>query len=177
MSGATRKSILLVLGKLGITKVAHLWDHTSGSWKSFKENLRRLRNIPTDLKILTEQFLNDTQTAASITEDNPTDPDLWRWSNELPTNRGFSLTNKQTYLLLLEDNDEWAHLNLRWNRQDSEQTWRQRWNLIWRSDLTKRAKLSIWRVIINSMYNLERALKIGHRDGYCNICPGQLGSN
>lgn len=51
------KNIVLVLGKLGITTVAYLWDSTSNTWKPFSDKLTRLQNIPADLKDLIEQFL------------------------------------------------------------------------------------------------------------------------
>lgn len=40
-----------------------------------------------------------------------------------------------------------------------------------------RAKLFLWRIIMNNMYNEERALKLGHGDGCWSICPGIPGSN
>lgn len=95
----------------------------------------------------------------------------------MPTNGGFFLTNQQTYLLLLDEYVEWQTLNMRWERMDFEQEWTKSWKQIWGLDLTCRAKLFIWRILMNNMYRMERAQKIGHEDGYCPLCPRILEMN
>lgn len=45
------------------------------------------------------------------------------------------------------------------------------------SNLTQRAKLFIWHIIMNSMYNQARAQKIGHMDGCCSLYLGQQENN
>lgn len=65
-----------------------------------------------------------------IMDEKPIDPDLWTWANDVPTNGTFALSNRQTYLLLLEDHDEWVTLNTRWNREDLDIIWGKRWKML-----------------------------------------------
>lgn len=75
-----------------------------------------LGNIPEELKGMTKQFLAAIQATSSIIEAHQIDPNLSCWSSEIPINGGFYLKNKQTYLLLLEDKNEWELLNMHWKR-------------------------------------------------------------
>lgn len=141
MEEVTLKNITLTLGKIDITKVGHLWQLADNSWNSFEEKLDRSRGIPENMRMLTTQFLQSMYEATQTMEESPTNPDLWSWANEVPTNGSFALSNRQTYLLLLEDHNEWKTLNTRWNREDSNITWGKWWKMLWGSDLTRRAKL------------------------------------
>lgn len=51
------------------------------------------------------------------------------------------------------------------------------WKLLWGSDLTRRAKLFIWRLIMNNMYNLVFIQKIGHGNGDFPMCQGHPETN
>lgn len=173
----TLKNITLTLGKIGITKAGNLWEPTNNSWKSFEEKLLRTRGIPSEMRVLTSQFLQLMYKATRVIDERTTDPDLWTWANDVPTNGSFALTNRQTYLLLLEDHDEWVTLNSQWSRQDSKLIWGKRWKMLWGFDLTHRAKLFIWQILMNSMYNMERVQKVGHGDGCCTVCPSTQETN
>lgn len=141
MPRATIKNITLTLGKLGITKAVHLWEPNGGSWRSFDDKMARVRGITPELRALTAQFLIVIQEANTVIEEKLTDPDIWRWSNDLPTNGRFMLINQQTYLLLLKEYSERQTLNTRWGRSDIEQIWTKRWKIVWGSDLTRQAKM------------------------------------
>lgn len=118
LSTVTCKSLTHVMGKLEVTRVAHLWDPTRDSQKNFDKNLDCIRGVPVELKEITSHLLEAIQETKFITEEKPTDPNIWSQSNNLHANKGFSLTNQQTYLPLLED--EWTNLNNRWQRQELE---------------------------------------------------------
>lgn len=72
-------------------------------------------------------FMIVVQTTTSTTEEALKDPDIWVWSNETPTNGGFTLLNKKPYLMILEGQGKWKHLNTRWHWSDIEKTWTTQW--------------------------------------------------
>lgn len=109
----------MVMGKLGVTKATHLWDNQHDAWKLFEEKLNCICGVPIELKDITIHLIDSLQETSGILAGNMIDFDLWSWSNDLPTNGGFSLTNQQTYLLLEEQN-EWVTLNSYWKRNDME---------------------------------------------------------
>lgn len=86
--------------------MGHLWQPVDNTWKSFEDKLNTIRGIPMELRVLMAQFLQSIYEAARITEDTPTDLDRWFWANDAPTNGSFTLSNRQTYLLLLEDHEK-----------------------------------------------------------------------
>lgn len=139
--------------------------------------MERIRGVPQELKELASTILEDLQEASTVIIEKDTDPDLWCWANGTPTNGTFRLNNRQTYRTLLSESEEWKTLNARWRRQDPEPIWEARWKKIWGSDLTRRTKLFLWRIVMNSMYNMVRAQKLGHGDGYCPLCPGHEETN
>lgn len=136
-----------------------------------------VRGISSELRELKTQFLAIIQDATFITDAKPSDPNLWCWSNKMPTNGGLSLTNQQTYLPLIDKYAEWQTLNTRWERWDLEQEWAKNWKQIWGLDLLRQEKLFIWRILMKNMYNMEGALKIGHKDGCFPLCPEILEMN
>lgn len=120
-------SLNIILGKLGVTKVEHLWDEVNQGWPNYNAKMARMRNVPHGQWDLLSTFLETFLTTESTTSKTQVNSDLWQWSNNLLTNEGFVLSNAQIYTLLLQESTEWEHLNRRWSRTDNQQTWEMRW--------------------------------------------------
>lgn len=108
------------------------------------------------MRELTTQFLGSLQVVEQVSIDKVIDPNLQSQTNKIPTKGTFLLKNQQMYLLLLLDHDEWATLNLRWGRSDTQQVWALHWKQLWGLDLTKRAKILVQHIIMNNTYNMVR---------------------
>lgn len=111
METCTRKIIVFALWKMGITKAAHLWEIKNKSWKSFEDKLKCTQGIPTKIKELVIMPLNSLQTTTIVTQDKALKPDLWKWAQGTLTNGTFSFNNQKTYLMFLNDFEEWKTLN------------------------------------------------------------------
>lgn len=142
----------LTLGKLGATTAKHLWDALENSWKGFEEKMSRLRSIPPWLHDLISEFLEAISTTEGITWNRQVEPKLWCWSNDMPTDGGFILSNSKIYSLLLQVSKEWEYLNKKWDQIDSEKTWSKRWKMIWGSDLTRQSNIFIWKICMNGLF-------------------------
>lgn len=129
-----------------------------------------IRGIPQWLKDLTFKFLEAIMQAKNLSWNAPIDPDVWVWSNDIPTHGGFLLPNAKIYALILQVSIEWQHLNHKWQRTDEENIWKQRWKRLWGSDLTQRAKTFLWYICKNGLFTQERAQKIGKSDDSCKSC-------
>lgn len=101
MEKGTLKILTLTLEKLGITKVAHLWNNKENTWRSFEAKLEHTCNIPPKIKDLVTHILKILQEATSMTTTKEVNPDLWSWVDGTPSNGTFMLANQHTYLVLL----------------------------------------------------------------------------
>lgn len=132
----------ITLGKLRTTKATHLWDDSTGTWRSFNQKLAHLRGIPEALAKLVLQFIVTLQASNRINNNQILDPALWTRSNDTPTNGGFTILNKMAYMLILGDSLEWHYLNNKWNKGDTKEQWRERWKKLWGSNLIRGLKSS-----------------------------------
>lgn len=103
------------LGKLEITQATHLWNEDVDRWRSFENKLARLQGIPTGLADLVLHFIVEVQEAKGITNNKTLDPGLWKWSKNMPTDGGFTISNKLAFELILGKFTEWQRLHERWN--------------------------------------------------------------
>lgn len=55
MEGNHLQDLDITLDKQGITKVSHMWDETTNTWRTFDYKLGRLRGIPDWLEDLVQQ--------------------------------------------------------------------------------------------------------------------------
>lgn len=139
--------------------MAHLWEAKTNTWRNFEVKMARLRSVPQWLRDLTSKFLVAITQATGITRSTQINSDLWSWSNNSPTNGGFTLPNSQVYALLQKKSKELMHLNTKWGRTDDKASWNKRWKKLWGLDLTKKAK--IWLICSNGLFTQERAQKLG----------------
>jgi hypothetical protein len=86
----------------------------------------------------------------------------------------FDITAQQAYHLLFESKPNNAQLKSWWQVQETANIWKIRWQLLWGSDISLRAKTFIWQVISNRLFTNERAKKFGHGTGNCKTCPSQI---
>lgn len=89
-------------------------------------------------------------------------PNKWHLLVEQPPN----VPNATIMIKGVETLNE--HLN-----RHNEEPWETRWKRILGSDLTRRSKLFLKRIVMNSMYNMARVQQLGHDNGCCPLYLGQ----
>ncbi|KAL3697958.1 hypothetical protein R1sor_012034 [Riccia sorocarpa] len=167
-SSINDRVLLPIMKKLGFSVLVHLQD-CSGAWKNFRRELRhreiRLTEVQereiTNLHVL----LRKTRTEVSMLQHS----DSWRWESSEQSWKGWNRST-QFWAKLLPRKEEAEDLTPKWNMQEAQITWKQRWKAVWGSSGSYQSKIWIWRVLKNGFFTSERAERIGVSDEPCHRC-------
>lgn len=147
LNEGTTISLLAIMSKLGIMWAQDFWDNSTHAVKDFEEKFRRIQGLTPELDTTTHQLITTTQGVDGICGKLVPDLDKWIWTSGDPMAGTFSLLNKTTYLLLLR-----PQMPRKWLMTDGSG-----WKILWRFDLTRRAKIILWRITMQGLYPREHA--------------------
>lgn len=133
----------------------------------------RLRGIPGWLRTSTLLVLLEIHSASGISFSFDQDFQLWNWREARSDRQSPTLSSKKAYRLLSAQSFDPANLNKYWHILDTEDSWKERWNRLWKSDLTFRMKVFLWKVLNIGLYTNTRAKIFNHSNGFCALCPRQ----
>ncbi|KAL2628550.1 hypothetical protein R1flu_013236 [Riccia fluitans] len=98
----------------------------------------------------------------------------WTWKSKKRRGEWFTATTKDCRKLIGSPRRLVDSLNRKWNRAEGNRKWRKRFQRIWKSKLTTKDKLWLWKVLSSGLPMLDRMQKIGHGDGVCARCRSAI---
>jgi hypothetical protein len=171
------KRIRYFFSILKVRTVEDLWDKRTNQWKIFTRKINRIRGIPQWAIAALDKCLDEIKTAQTTNNQRSNLIDNWKWKYITSPLGSMNITTKQAYQLLYQTKPDILQLNRWWNVNDCDRIWKKRWQLLWTSDISLRARTFIWRIVSNGLFNNERALKFLHGTGDCKLCSGQKEDN
>jgi hypothetical protein len=157
-----RKILVDYYRKLHVVTIKDMWDPQTNCWISLDTRIQRLRNAPQWIHRALLVTLIEIQRAAD-TSNAPEDyMSNWYWACSKMKHKSLKISSAQAYHLLLNSELNFQTYNKWWFQQDTKDTWKKRYKLLWNIDIAPRGRTFLWKIIVNGHYNKEQALHIKH---------------
>ncbi|KAL3689125.1 hypothetical protein R1sor_015434 [Riccia sorocarpa] len=94
----------------------------------------------------------------------------WYWQPKQNRYKGWDIPTRLCKTFTAKDQTDMRVLNKKWARDDTTRRWKRLWTKIWRSSITTKEKVWIWKIVQQGIPSLERICKWRGDPDTCRRC-------
>ncbi|KAL3689288.1 hypothetical protein R1sor_015597 [Riccia sorocarpa] len=136
---------------------------------SWRDRLATNGIFPEEVDLMRLQEVESWVARKNLVQDKLLDTKGWRWDGD-DGEVNWGAATKEWTLKLADRKDFTDYFNGKWNRNDGQETWRQRWMRLWAAPITFRRKAWLWRFMQRGYFLNSRGSGRIEEEKRCQIC-------